>query len=96
MSYRILPKARDDIAAISTYIRNENPRAAERWFSNLERRFEAIGAMPGMGSPRPEFGENVRLSVFGSYLILYREQPRIVDIVRVVHGRRDPSRWLDG
>jgi len=31
---------------------------------------------------------------FGQYLILYRQEADGVDVVRVVHGRRDPETWL--
>ena len=96
MTYRISPKALDDIAFITAYIRRDNPPAAERWFANLERRFEALDAMPGMGRARPEFGDGVRVSVVGVYLILYRQHAEVVDIIRIVHGMRDPANWLDG
>jgi toxin ParE1/3/4 len=95
MTYRITPKALADVRDITKFIGQDNPKAAEDWFTRIERRFTAVGEMPGMGVSRPEFGAGVRVSALGQYLILYRDQSGRVDIVRVVHGRRDPASWLD-
>jgi len=47
-----------------------------------------------MGTSRPELGQRVRLFPLGHYVILYEETADGVDIVRVVHGKRDPETWL--
>lgn len=50
--------------------------------------------MPGMGVHRPEIGKRVRLFPFGSYVILYHEEVEGAEVIRVVHGKRDPETWL--
>ena len=51
--------------------------------------------MPGMGTARPELGKGVRLFSVGQYVVLYEEGAvEGVDIVRVIHGKRDPDTWL--
>lgn len=94
MAFRVLPRAMDDIEAITETIRADSPRAAQRWFDDLHRRFGRLGDMPGMGVSRPDIAERVRLFPLGSYVVLYREDAHGVEIVRVIHGKRDPETWL--
>jgi plasmid stabilization system protein ParE len=42
-----------------------------------------------LGGSVPRFGEDVRLSVFGNYVVLYVVHEDILEIRRVVHGARD-------
>jgi toxin ParE1/3/4 len=50
--------------------------------------------MPGIGVRRPEIDLRLRLFAFGSYVVLYHEEGHGIDVIRVVHGRRDPQTWL--
>lgn len=94
MGFRLLPRAVEDIEAIASHINADNPSAAAKWVDGMYQRFVALGAASGMGVSRPEIGARVRLFPVGNYLILYHEEPHGVDIVRVVHGRRDPESWI--
>lgn len=47
-----------------------------------------------MGVARPEIAPAARLLVEGRYVILYEPTPEGVLIVAIVHGMRDPARWL--
>jgi toxin ParE1/3/4 len=38
---------------------------------------------------RPEFGENLRSFAVQNYVIFYVTVPEGIDVVRVIHGRRD-------
>jgi toxin ParE1/3/4 len=51
-----------------------------------------LAEQPGLGSRRDYIREGMRLWTMGVYLILYRIQAEGVEIVRVVHGRRDLKR----
>jgi toxin ParE1/3/4 len=94
MGFRVLPRAIMDIEAIAARIKVDNPSAARRWVDDLYRRFDSLGGMPGMGVLRAEISERLRLFPLGSYVVLYHEEAHGVDIVRVVHGKRDPESWL--
>lgn len=94
MGFRLLPRAIEDIEAIANYIKADNPTAAENWVDRLYQRFVTLGEASGMGVSRPEIGARLRLFPVGNYLILYHEEPHGVDIVRVVHGRRNPENWI--
>ena len=41
-----------------------------------------------LGPARPDIAANLRYSIVGRYLILYREIRGGVEVVRVVHGAR--------
>ncbi len=41
-----------------------------------------------MGPARPDLAAGLRYFIVGNYLVLYREAPDGVEIVRVVHGAR--------
>lgn len=94
MSFRILPQAIADIVAIANYIKVENPQAATRLVDQFYKRFRALGEMPGMGVQRPEISAKARMFPVGNYLILYHQEPKGVDIIRVVHGAREMGRWM--
>ncbi len=94
MAYRLLPQAKSDIEEITSYIAADSLVAAQRWFDHLQERFVAIGAMPEMAPTRPEIGPYVRLFPFDRYVMLYRAESGDADIVRIVHGSRDPETWL--
>ncbi|WP_349236283.1 type II toxin-antitoxin system RelE/ParE family toxin [Bosea sp. AAP35] len=90
----MLPRAMSDITSIAAGISAESPSAARNWLDALDRRFGHLGDMPGLGPSRPDIGREVRLFPHGPYVILYRPTPDGVDIVRVIHGKRDPESWL--
>lgn len=94
MGFRLLPRAVEDVEAIANYIKADNPHAADKWVDCLYQRFVALGEESGMGVSRPEIDARLRMFPFGNYLILYHEEPYGVDIIRVVHGRRNPENWM--
>ena len=88
MRFRLSPKARADLDAISQHIGADNPSASSRWLIAMRNHFRRIGAMPRMGVTRPEVQPGLRLHPAGNYLILYREIPGGAEIIRVLHGAR--------
>jgi len=94
-------EAREDLFDIFVKIAGDNPDAAERVYFKLEDRAESLMLLPHMGVRRPEIAEPARVLVEGACLILYRTYPDVhlgavdeIEIMRVVHGRRDLSRVL--
>ncbi len=71
--------------------------------SLLERLFEAVENLkrfPNLGRQVPEAGwlQEVRELIVGRYRVIYRHQSKKVEIVMVIHGRRDlaglsPKPW---
>jgi toxin ParE1/3/4 len=90
------PRAGEDLLQIYLNIGADNPGAAERFFSAVEAKAHLLAAQTRIGVRRPEIRPSTRILVEGPYLILYETHPDTdagpvaeVEIVRIVHGRRD-------
>jgi toxin ParE1/3/4 len=62
---------------------------SDRFLNRFTEKLKNIVAFPNLGKPRPEWGENYRSIVLNDYLILYRSTEELVEILRLVSGRRD-------
>jgi toxin ParE1/3/4 len=85
---RRTPAARQDLFNIGLYISERNPMAADKLLDTFESKFSALAHMPKTGAARPDVGDGMRHFPVGRYLILYREIPDGIEVVRVVHGAR--------
>jgi toxin ParE1/3/4 len=90
------PQAREDLLDIYLTIGLDNPGAAERFYSAIEARTKRLASQPRIGPRRPEIRPQARVLVERPYLILYETHPDTddgpiteVEIVRILHGRRD-------
>jgi toxin ParE1/3/4 len=88
MTFRLLPQAETDISEIATYIAYDSKTAALRWTDEIFRQCERIANMPGLGVLRDDLRPGLRMMPSGNYVILYRTASGLVDIVRVLDGRR--------
>ena len=68
--------------------------AADRLIDAITARFPLLAANPGMGRERNEFAPGLQSFPVGDYLIFYRRAEGHIDIVRVLHGSRDLSRFF--
>jgi toxin ParE1/3/4 len=55
----------------------------------IEERCRLIAEFPESGKSREELSPGLRSVVVDSYLIFYRNPDDLVQIVRILHGRRD-------
>lgn len=85
------PAAKADLIAIWNYVAAESPRAADRLLDEIDRQISRLGDFPEIGARRDEIAPDARVLVSGRYLILYRVEAGVVEIIRVVHGARDLS-----
>jgi toxin ParE1/3/4 len=81
-------RAEEDLIEIWTFIAQDNVGAAERLLDRIDEACGQLAEHPLMGPARPDLAAELRYFIVGSYLILYREAPAGVEIVRVVHGAR--------
>lgn len=77
---------------IAIFIGRDNPTRALTFVDALEARCDSLGSSPGIGTPRAELGDGIRMLPHGRYLIFYREADRAVRIERILHGARDIAR----
>ncbi|MBL8415813.1 MAG: type II toxin-antitoxin system RelE/ParE family toxin [Propionivibrio sp.] len=89
MKVEFSPVAKDDLLEIALYIAQDNPVRALSFVEELETQCLLLGQAAGIGAPRPELGEGVRMLPHGRYLIFYREHVSMIRNERIMHGARD-------
>ena len=80
-----------DYEEIWRYIALDNPAAADRLITAIERQLSGLATMPGIGREEPKLAANLRSFPVGNYLIFYRPIEDGIAVVRVLHGARDIS-----
>jgi plasmid stabilization system protein ParE len=89
--------AADDLRAIEDWIARDSPRHAIEFVDRLVEATEKLSRLPRSGRVVPEFGRrDLREVVFRGYRIVYLLRPRVVTVVRVVHGARDLDALAEG
>ncbi len=89
--YILAPEAAGDLKAIRAYLKREaGLSVAQATLKKIREAFVFPGRTPGAGHLREGLTDApVRFWPVFSYLVIYDSAPRPIDIVRVVHGRRD-------
>jgi toxin ParE1/3/4 len=82
-------RAKVDVDSISAYVAADNGKAAEELLDRFGKVFEMLVQNPQAGRRRPDLGQNVRSFAVDTYVIFYIPQSAGIDIIRVMHGRRD-------
>jgi toxin ParE1/3/4 len=77
------------VDSISAYVAADNGKAAEELLDRFGKVFEMLVQNPQAGRRRPDLGQNVRSFAIDNYVIFYIPQSAGIDIIRVMHGRRD-------
>jgi toxin ParE1/3/4 len=85
-------QAEEDLIQIWSYVAMENPAAADRLLDKMEQKWELVATQPRVGAAREDIGTGIRSIVVGEYLTFYRPIPDGIEVLRVLHGRRDVKR----
>lgn len=99
MEFKLAPIARRDVLDIADYYNEISTELAERFVTELESTLQGLCSQPGVGSRRYEhFLEDRSLRVWQlgqfPFLIFYRVDDDLIDVLRVLHERRDLSAAL--
>jgi len=92
---QISPLASQDFDEIYTYISQNNPDAALRFFDAARETFAKIATTPSLGRIYPTQNQSLTglrkcgIKGFKSYIIFYLIREDVLIIVRIVHGARD-------
>ena len=81
--------AEKDLLSIWAYIAEDNPDAADSLLDAIDLKCNLLGENSKLGQARPDIAPDMRYFPVKNYLILYKEQPLGIEIIRVVHGSRD-------
>jgi toxin ParE1/3/4 len=87
--YRLSAVAFRDLQEIETYIAADNPTAAEKVIDSIEATCDMLAREPLAGRKRPELDPRLRSFIVGQYVIFYATQRTEIDVVRILHSRRD-------
>lgn len=89
MRLEFSPESQIDLMEIAAFIARDNPARARSFVDELEADCARLTTQPGLGAPRPELGDGVRMRPHGRYLIFYWADGDVVRIARVLHSARD-------
>lgn len=81
-------QARADLLEIVAYIADDNPDAAQDLKDEIEVKADKLPDHPGLYKASARVKGLRELIVRSNYIVLYRESPELVEIVSVVHARR--------
>jgi toxin ParE1/3/4 len=93
MAYRLTRRARRDVLDIWRHIAADSESVADRFVDRLTHHFQILGDVPYAGRPRDDIRTGYRSFPIGDYLIFYRLREPGIQIMHVVHGRRDLTRY---
>lgn len=85
-------EAEEDLLSIWGFVAEQNPVAADRLLDRFEKRWRQLQDHPYSGPPREDVGSGLRHLLIGDYLTLYRVSDDVIEIIRVLHGKRDIAR----
>ena len=82
------PQASADLLEIVAYITDDNPDAAQELKDEIEAKAGKLSDHPKIYKPSVRFNGLRELIVRSNYIVLYRESSVLVEIVSVIHARR--------
>ena len=96
----IEPSALRDIADHYRHLEEHahSPGYPERWFESIEQAMLGLADFPlsfGLAPENPEFVEEIRHRIVGSYRVLFTVLQQTVHVLHVRHGRQDVLRILE-
>jgi antitoxin ParD1/3/4/toxin ParE1/3/4 len=95
--YILSPEALGDLVDIWLYIDSQSrAEVADRVVAAIRAKIEFLCQSPGVGHRRKDLSEHdLRYFAVYSYLIVYRPTTKPLEIVSILHGKRDVERILD-
>ena len=92
MHVEVMPQAWSDLAEIGDYIAKDNEERARSFVEELYEAAQLLANFPERYALVTTYAQlGVRSRSHGSYVIFYRIRQDVVEVLRVVHGRRDLS-----
>jgi plasmid stabilization system protein ParE len=87
--------AEQDLDDLWEYIAQDSVEAADRLIAEIFEAFQLLSRNPGIGHRRKNLTKfPVRFWPVGNYLVIYRAAGSLVEIVAIVHGKRDIPAFL--
>lgn len=91
----IAPAAKADLKEIYQYgLRQWGPAKSDSYLDTLKGKLWSLIEQPLMGIERPGLLGGIRSLPVESHILFYRVAVSKIEIIRVLHGRQDPARYL--
>ena len=87
--FQVTLLAQADIDLVWLFVARDRTAAADRLAERFFEQFAAIANNPAIGHICTELGADIRQSIVGNYVVIYRIRESWVEILRVIHGARD-------
>ena len=92
----LTPAAEGDLLRLLEYLEGDNPSAVLKVVDALDDAMQLLADNPAIGHLRPDLTRlDVRFWSVFRYLVIYRPDTKPLEIVRILHGKRDVKRLLD-
>ena len=92
---RLTPKARADLDAIWDYtVKHWGVEQAEAYLLSLGETMKLLANQPGLGRNIDDIREGCSKFPAASHIFVYRSQPGITEIVRILHKSMDVENHL--
>ena len=86
----ITEAAKQDLIEIGDFIRPHNPKRAKTFVEELLKHCEALGDRPRAYPLVPRYEQHgVRRSVYRGYLVFYRINGEVLEVLHILDGARD-------
>lgn len=94
---RYVASASRDFDEIFDYLAAEaGAKIALRVIARIRERCREVASLPGLlGRARPELRADIRSLVCGSYVVFFRYDAKLMEVVHVVEGHRDLAAVFD-
>lgn len=91
---RRAPHAEADLDAILDDLNRKNPAVAARYANEFAQKGQTLSQFPEIGRSRPEIAPNLRSTLVRPYVIFYRVESDVVQILRILHSQMDLRRIM--
>ena len=82
------PQVEEDLEETWLYVAEDDPTAADGLLDEFEETLQILARHPQLGPARPDIARDLRYFPVRNYLLLYRQIPNGIELVRVIHGAR--------
>jgi len=82
-------EAQNDLVLLWSTVAIDDVSAADRTVDRIDAMADLIAGQPGMGRAREDLARGLRSFAVSSWVLFYRLAGGSIEVVRILHGRRD-------
>jgi toxin ParE1/3/4 len=82
-------RAEVDLDGVLDELNRKDPAAAARYATEFEQKGLVLAHFPEISRSQPEIAPNLRSTLVHPYVIFYRVEGDVIQILRILHGKQD-------